>query len=51
VLVVVGLVYGTIEETANRIKNVGADIIFQGPTPRPFVLNTGVLSERLTVCW
>lgn len=48
VLVLVGLAYGTIDESANRIQNVGADIIFQGPDSSPFfVLNTGVLSVRL----
>ena len=48
VLVVVGLAHGTLDETANRIRNVGADIIFQAPDSSPFlVLNSGVLSTRL----
>jgi putative ABC transport system permease protein len=48
VLVLVGLAYGTIDEAADRIKNVGADIIFQGPDSSPFlVLNSGTMSERL----
>ena len=48
VLVLVGLAYGTIDESADRIQNVGADIIFQGPDSSPFfVLNTGVLSVKL----
>ncbi|MFQ5789638.1 MAG: ABC transporter permease [Acidobacteriota bacterium] len=49
VLVLVGLAYGTIDESADRMKNVGADVIFQSPDSSPFlVLNTGVMSERLT---
>ena len=48
VVVVIGLVHGTIDEAAGRITNVGADIIFQGPDSSPFVLlNSGVMSERL----
>ena len=48
VLVLVGLARGSLDETADRIKNVGADIIFQGPDSSPFLaLNSGVLSERL----
>lgn len=48
VLVLVGLAHGTIDESADRIQKVGADIIFQGPDSSPFfVLNTGVLSVRL----
>lgn len=47
VLVLVGLAHGSLEETADRIKNVGADIIFQAPDSSPFlVLNSGVLDER-----
>ena len=48
VLVMVGLARGTLDETADRIKNVGADIMFQAPDSSPFlVLNSGVLDERL----
>ena len=48
VLVLVGLAHGSLDETAERIKNVGADIMFQAPDSSPFlVLNTGVLSDRL----
>ncbi len=48
VMVMVGLAHGTLDETASRIENVGADIIFQAPDSSPFlVLNSGVLSERL----
>jgi putative ABC transport system permease protein len=48
VLVMVGLAHGSLDETADRIKNVGADILFQGPDSSPFLaLNSGVMSERL----
>ncbi len=48
VVVVVGLAHGLLDETADRIRNVGADIIFQAPDSSPFlVLNSGVLSTRL----
>jgi putative ABC transport system permease protein len=48
VVVVIGLVHGTIDEAAGRITNVGADVIFQGPDSSPFVLlNSGVMSERM----
>ena len=47
VLVLVGLAHGTLDETADRIKNVGADIIFQAPGSSPFlVLNSGVVDVR-----
>ncbi len=47
VLVLVGLAHGSLDETADRIKNVGADFIFQGPDSSPFlVLNSGVMPER-----
>ena len=49
VLVMVGLAHGTLDETADRIQNVGADILFQAPDSSPFLaINTGVLSERLS---
>ncbi|HSF19999.1 MAG TPA: ABC transporter permease [Vicinamibacteria bacterium] len=48
VLVLVGLAHGSLDETAERITNVGADIIFQAPDSSPFlVLNSGVLPDRL----
>jgi putative ABC transport system permease protein len=48
VLVIVGLADGSLNEYADRITNVGADIMFMGPDSSPFlVLNTGVMSERL----
>ena len=48
VLVVVGLAHGVLDETADRIRNVGADIMFQAPDSSPFlVLNSGVLSTRI----
>jgi putative ABC transport system permease protein len=48
VLVLVGLALGTINEVADRMVNVGADIIFQDGDASPiFVLNSGVMSERL----
>ena len=53
VLVIVGLTEGTLNEYADRITNVGADIMFMGPDSSPFLvtkrpaLNTGVMSERL----
>jgi putative ABC transport system permease protein len=48
VLVLVGLALGTVNEFAERLMNVGADIIFQGSDASPiFVLNSGVMSERL----
>jgi putative ABC transport system permease protein len=49
VVVVVGLVHGTMNEYADRVKNVGADIIFQGPDSSPFfALNSGVMPVQLT---
>ncbi len=49
VVVVVGLVHGTMNEYADRVKNVGADIIFQGPDSSPFfALNSGVMPLQLT---
>ena len=48
VLVIVGLADGSLNEYADRITNVGADIMFMGPDSSPFlVLNTGAMSERL----
>ncbi|MGH9322150.1 MAG: ABC transporter permease [Vicinamibacteria bacterium] len=48
VLVMVGLAHGSLDETAERIKNVGADIIFQAPDASVFLaLSSGVLPERL----
>jgi putative ABC transport system permease protein len=47
VLVLVGLAHGSLDETADRIKNVGADIIFQAPHSSPFLaLNSGVVDVR-----
>lgn len=47
VLVLVGLAHGSLDETAERIKAVGADFLFQGPDSSPFlVLNSGVMPER-----
>ena len=47
-LVLVGLANGSLEETAERIMNVGADVLFQPPDSSPFLaLSAGVLSERL----
>jgi putative ABC transport system permease protein len=48
VVVMVGLAHGSLDETANRIKNVGADILFQSPDSSPFLaINSGVMSERI----
>jgi putative ABC transport system permease protein len=48
VLVMVGLVHGNIREAADRVANVGAEILFQAPDSSPFfVLNTGVLPVKL----
>ena len=48
VLVVVGLAEGVLDEVADRISNVGADIMFQAPDSSPFLaLNSGVLSTRV----
>jgi putative ABC transport system permease protein len=48
VLVLVGLAQGSLNETASRIQNVGADILFQAPDASAFLaLSSGVLSERL----
>ncbi len=48
VLVLVGLAHGSLDETADRIKNVGADIIFQAPGSSPFLaINSGVVDVRL----
>lgn len=47
VLVLVGLAHGSLDETADRIKNVGADIIFQAPGSSPFLaINSGVVDVR-----
>lgn len=47
VMVLVGLAHGSLDETADRIKAVGADFLFQGPDSSPFlVLNSGVMPER-----
>ena len=47
VLVLVGLAHGSLDETADRIKNIGADIIFQAPHSSPFLaLNSGVVDVR-----
>lgn len=47
VLVLVGLAHGSLDETADRIKNVGADIIFQAPDSSPFLaLSSGVVDVR-----
>ncbi len=48
VVVVVGLVHGTMNEYSDRIKNVGADIIFQGPDSSVFLgLGGGVMPIEL----
>ncbi len=48
VLVLVGLAEGTLDETAQRIQNVGADILFQAPDASMFLaLSAGVLPEGL----
>lgn len=48
VLVLVGLAQGSLNETAERIQNVGADLLFQAPDASAFLaLSSGVLSERL----
>ena len=48
VMVLVGLAHGSLDETADRLKNVGADIVFQGPDSSPFVgLGSATLSEKL----
>ena len=48
VLVLVGLALGTVNEFAERLTNVGADIIFPGSDASPFfVLNSGVMSGEL----
>jgi putative ABC transport system permease protein len=48
VLVLVGLAHGSLDETAERIKNVGADILFQAPDASVFLaVSAGVLPERL----
>jgi ABC-type lipoprotein release transport system permease subunit len=50
VLVLIGLANGSLDETATRIKNVGADIIFQAPDAAAFLaLSSGVLPERLAL--
>lgn len=47
VLVLVGLAHGSLDETADRIKNIGADIIFQAPDSSPFLaINSGVVDVR-----
>lgn len=48
VLVLVGLAHGSLDETAKRIQNVGADILFQAPDASAFLaMSAGVLPERL----
>jgi len=48
VLVMVGLAQGSLDETAQRIQNVGADILFQAPDASAFLaISAGVLPERL----
>jgi putative ABC transport system permease protein len=48
VLVLVGLAEGSLDETAERIQNVGADILFQAPDASAFLaISAGVLPERL----
>jgi ABC-type lipoprotein release transport system permease subunit len=48
VLVLVGLAEGSLDETARRIQNVGADILFQAPDASTFLaLSAGVLPARL----
>jgi putative ABC transport system permease protein len=48
VLVMVGLAQGSLDETAARIQNVGADILFQAPDASAFLaVSAGVLPERL----
>ncbi len=48
VLVMVGLAQGSLDETAQRIQNVGADILFQAPDASAFLaVSAGVLPERL----
>jgi putative ABC transport system permease protein len=48
VLVLVGLAQGSLDETAQRIQNVGADILFQAPDASAFLaISAGVLPERL----
>jgi putative ABC transport system permease protein len=46
VMVLVGLAQGSLDETAQRIQNVGADILFQAPDASAFIaLSAGVLPE------
>src|SRR3990172_9207497 len=48
VMVLVGLAQGSLDETAQRIQNVGADILFQAPDASAFLaISAGVLPERL----
>jgi putative ABC transport system permease protein len=48
VLVLVGLAQGSLDETAKRIQNVGADILFQAPDASAFLaVSAGVLPEKL----
>jgi putative ABC transport system permease protein len=48
VMVLVGLAHGSLDETAKRIQNVGADILFQAPDASAFLaLSAGVLPARL----
>ena len=48
VLVMVGLAQGSLDETAKRIQNVGADILFQAPDASAFLaVSAGVLPQRL----
>ncbi|MCP4229500.1 MAG: ABC transporter permease [bacterium] len=47
-LVLFGLAYGSLDEVANRIKGVGADIIIQrSSTPVMLGVRTGVMDEKV----
>jgi putative ABC transport system permease protein len=47
VLVLVGLAEGTLHETAERIEDIGADILFQPPDSSMFLaMNSGVIDVR-----
>jgi putative ABC transport system permease protein len=48
VLVMVGLATGSLDETAQRLQNVGADILFQAPDASAFLaVSAGVLPQKL----
>lgn len=47
ILTIVGISYGTLDETARRARGVGADILVRPPTSSIFGLSAAPMSEKL----